>query len=153
MATSAADSAAIPAEVLESLELLLFSAIGMTSVALAEASAADLTLVQWRALVVIGRTDGLRVGDVATRIGLSLPSTSRLVGRLQRRGHVVTERDPQDRRATLVRMTPSGRRVRKAVINHRRRLMADAIAARVGPLPAGLGEGLAALAAAFDRYE
>ena len=46
--TDAAD--AIPQDVIESLELLLFGAIGMTTIALADASASDLTLSQWRAL-------------------------------------------------------------------------------------------------------
>ncbi len=145
---------AIPAEIFEPLELLIFGAIGLTSFALADASASDLTLSQWRALVVIGRrSDRVRVGEIAARVGMSLPSTSRLVTRLERRGYVVTERDESDRRATLVRLTPAGRRVREAVIARRRELFAAAVEAQGRDLPNDLPRGLAALAAALDRYE
>lgn len=145
--------AAIPADIVESLELLFFGAIGITSFALADASATELTLPQWRALVVVGRADAIRVGDIAARIGLSLPSTSRLIGRLERRGYVSTERDESDRRATLVRLTPGGRSVRESVIVRRRELMSSALSAQSARLPKDLSKGLATLAKAFDRYE
>ena len=145
--------AAIPEDVIESLELLLFGAIGMTTIALADASASDLTLSQWRALVVIGRAGNLRVGDVAVRIGTSLPSTSRLIGRLERRGYVHTERDERDKRATLVTLTARGMGVRSAVIARRRELMTTALSTFPTRLPADLSGGLATLAKAFDSYE
>ena len=148
--TDAAD--AIPQDVIESLELLLFGAIGMTTIALADASASDLTLSQWRALVVIGRAGKLRVGDVAVRIGTSLPSTSRLIGRLERRGYVRTERDERDKRATLVTLTARGVSVRSAVIARRREIMTTALSTSTTRLPADLSGGLAALAKAFDSY-
>ena len=149
----ASQTTEIPIEILESLELLLLGAIGMTSFALADVAVADLTLAQWRALVVVGRTDAIRVGDIASRIGLSLPSTSRLVGRLERRGYVTTERDDRDRRATLVRLTPEGRDVREAVLARRRELMNQALTAYATRLPKDLTRGLAVIAKAFDRYE
>ncbi len=151
--TGTAAPAAIPAEILDSLELLLFGAIGMTTIALAEASASDLTLSQWRALVVIGRVDAIRVGDTAARIGMSLPSTSRLLARLEKRGYLHSERDESDRRATLVRLTAAGSGVRAAVIARRRELMTAAVSAHATRLPKDLSKGLATLAEAFDRYE
>ena len=59
-------------------------------------------------LVVGAATDGIRVGEIAGRIGSAVPTTSRLVRRLERRGLVAAERDEADRRATLVRLTPTG---------------------------------------------
>ena len=143
----------IPREILEPLEQLFFGAIGMTSFALSEASAADLTLPQWRALVVIGRVDAIRVGEVAAWIGMSLPSTSRLIQRLERQGLVVTERDESDRRATLVRITEEGKRVRSDVLARRRKRMHAAVTAHAEELPDDLIGGLEVLARAFDRYE
>lgn len=146
-------TAAVPADVLEALELLFFGAIGITSFALAGAAASELTLSQWRALVVVGRTDGIRVGDVAARVGISMPAASRLLRRLERRGYVATARDESDRRATLVRLTVAGSRLRTAVIERRRALLNEALAAHASRLPKDLSGGLRVLGEAFDRYE
>lgn len=152
MAT-APDPGPFDPEVLEYIELLLFGAVGMTSIALAESAATDLTLPQWRAMVVIGRGSGIRVGDAAARIGISLPSASRLIRRLEDRGYVSTERDESDRRGTLVRLTPEGQRVRAAVINRRRELMTAALSRHGKRLPKDLTRGLRTIALAFDEYE
>jgi DNA-binding MarR family transcriptional regulator len=143
----------IPHEVLESLELLLFGAVGLTSVALTAAAAADLTIQQWRALVVIARLDSIGVGEVAARVGTTLPSASRLIGRLERRGLVATSRDEVDRRRTMVRTTPEGTATFNAVVARRRELMHAALAGNLRRLPTDLQGGLAALAQALGRYE
>ena len=63
-------------------------AVGVTARAVAEA-APELSLLQWRVLVVLaGSPDGRTVSEVADRIGSRLPATSRLLGRLRRRGLV-----------------------------------------------------------------
>jgi DNA-binding MarR family transcriptional regulator len=142
----------ISEELLEAIELLLFGAIGLTSFALAQSSPADLTLHQWRALVVIGRAGTIRVGEVALQIGTALPATSRLLSRLERRGYLTSTRDEKDRRAINVRLSPSGELVRIAVIERRRQLMQDALAKHPGPLPNDLAHGLHALGKAFAPY-
>jgi DNA-binding MarR family transcriptional regulator len=153
MTTNPTPGLEVLGEIGDSLEHLIFGAIGLTAFALTDASASDLTLAQWRALVVIGRDNGIRVGVLASRVGMSLPSTSRMVRRLERAGHVITERDSNDRRATLVHLTGSGRRTRNAVIQRRRELMNSAVADCGVGLPADLAQGLAALARAFAPYE
>jgi DNA-binding MarR family transcriptional regulator len=134
------------------LERLVFGAVGLTTVALEEAGAAvDLTFPQWRVLVVVGeRPAGIRVGLVAGRIGAAVPSTSRLLRRMEKRGLVDSARDETDRRATLVRLTPVGQRVRDRIVERRRAL----IRALVAGIPAepGLGEALRSIATAFDAY-
>jgi DNA-binding MarR family transcriptional regulator len=102
--------------------------------------------------VVVGRATGLRVGDIAARIGISLPSASRLIARLEERGYVVTARDERDRRGTLVTMTPTGVQVREAVIARRAALIAAALGDDGPTLPPDLGRGLGALARALERY-
>lgn len=142
----------MPADIIEPLEILMFEAIGLTALALAKVSAGELTLAQWRAVVVLGRTDAVRVGEIANAIGMSLPSTSRLIQRLERRELVTTERDETDRRATLVRMTKRGHEVRAAVVKCRREMMDSALQQFAPRLPRGLAPGLTAIATAFDRY-
>lgn len=143
--------AEISEELFEAIELILFGAIGLTSFALAEASPVDLTLHQWRALVVIGRAQTIRVGEVAMQIGTPLPATSRLLSRLERRGLLASARDEQDRRVSNVWLTASGQAVRDAVILRRRRLMESALAGR-GGLPQDLAGGLEALGRAFAPF-
>jgi DNA-binding MarR family transcriptional regulator len=124
----------------------------MTAIALSVAAAGELTIPQWRALVVVGRADAVRVGDIAAAIGMSLPSTSRLVRRLERNGLVTTMRDESDRRATLVRISRRGRAIRERVVECRRSMMDEALSVHAPRLPAGLVQGLAAVANAFQQY-
>jgi DNA-binding MarR family transcriptional regulator len=143
----------VPADILEPLEMLMFGAIGLTTLALSGASAGDLTLFQWRALVVIGRSGSARVGDIASAVGMSLSSASRLVRRMEGRGLVWTERDRADRRATLVRLTAAGTALRADVVNRRRSLMEAALSRRSATLPDKLGPGLHAIAQAFEAAD
>jgi DNA-binding MarR family transcriptional regulator len=139
-------------DVIDSLEHLMYEAVGMTAVALATAAAGELTLSQWRILVVVGRLDAIRVGDIAAAVGTSLTSTSRLVQRLERRGLVTTARDEADRRATLVRISDRGLALRERVVACRRELMEAALREGAPNLPKGLAAGLRVIADAFRRY-
>lgn len=139
--------------VLMALDRLALAAVGVTTVALAEGGTGhDLTLAQWRALVVISSSKGVRASDVADRIGMTRPSMSRLVRRLERRGVVSVHSDPLDGRAAILRATANGRQMHLATLARRRELMAEALAARAGVLPDDLATGLAAIADALERY-
>jgi len=135
------------------LERLVFAGVALTSRALAEATPGlELTLPQWRAIVVLGEaTDGARVSEVATRVGGSLPGTSRLLRRLERRGLVSARQDERDHRATRVRLTPDGRAVRTAIVEYRRRTIrrvaraaspSQELTLELGRLAAAIGEVL-----------
>ncbi len=141
--------------IVEAIERLMVESVGVTTVALGLASPdVELSFPQWRALVVVGTYEaGIRVGEIAARIGSAVPSTSRLVRRLERRGLVVAERDEADRRATLVRLTPAGKHLRTALVDCRRQLVRDALAGHAGRLSAQLLEGLDQIAGALRRYE
>ena len=135
------------------IERLVTAAVGLTTRTLAQARvASDITLPQWRALVVVAQADGIRVGEIGARVGLGLPAASRLVRRLERRGLVTTERDERDRRATVVRPTDRGRRLWRDVEEHRCRLIEAMLDARTEPLPERLPEGLEELASTLSRY-
>lgn len=51
---------------------------------------------------------GSRVSDLAPAVGITRQGTSALVRDLEKVGIVVTAPDPQDRRATIVRLTDAG---------------------------------------------
>jgi DNA-binding MarR family transcriptional regulator len=135
------------------LEGLVVGAVGLTTAALDSfAPDMDLPLQQWRALVVIARGDGIRTGELAVRLGLTPPSASRLVQRLERRGLVSTERDESDRRATVVRATAAGTQLWSTLVDHRRQLIARVLAELPRPLPAAIVGDIEALQAAFAQY-
>jgi DNA-binding MarR family transcriptional regulator len=137
----------------EAVERLVVEAVGITTVALSQAiPGVEVTLPQWRALVVVGgRPSGIRVGEIAGRIGSSVPTTSRLVGRLERRGLVEVERDEADRRATLVRLTTLGEAHRSALVERRRDLIRQSLMAR-GPLARDLAGALEEIGEALATY-
>jgi DNA-binding MarR family transcriptional regulator len=137
----------------EALERLVVGAVGITTLALAEcAPAAELTLPQWRALLVVARADGVRIGEIGSRVGMALPSASRLVRRLERRGLVSTARDESDRRGTIVRPTAAGLELWEHLVQYRRRMIADLLDTLPAPLPVELVGALERLERAFARY-
>lgn len=136
----------------ERIERLVSAAVGITAAALAESEGgSDLTLPQWRALVLLEQRGPLRVTDLASEMGTSLPSASRLIRRIERRGLVTTERDEADRRATLVRLTPRGDASISAVMDARRHRIAAALRGRRQPIPEDLSRGLDAIIEALER--
>jgi DNA-binding MarR family transcriptional regulator len=110
------------------LERFAVEAVGLTVRALSEVAAeVDLTLSQWRALVVIDAAPGSRVGTIADRVGMSVPSTSRLLRRLERAGAVAIGTDPTDARTTVVYPTDGGSAFRTIVAQRRLALLAEAL--------------------------
>jgi DNA-binding MarR family transcriptional regulator len=67
----------------------------------------DLTVPQFRTLAFVNRNEGSSLLDVAHHMGLTPPSTSRLVDGLTARGMMAREDHPADRRR--VRLTVTGR--------------------------------------------
>ena len=138
---------------IEAIERLLVGGIGLTALALTEATeTADLTLAQWRVLVVVADTDGVRIGELASRLGVAVPSASRLVRRLERHGLVTAERADDDRRATNVRLTDRGRQVRDVVLRRRRTLVERATADARSGLSDETVAALGRLADALSRF-
>jgi DNA-binding MarR family transcriptional regulator len=62
-------------------------------------------------LLALSFEDELSVSDLAERLGLSLPTTSQLVGELSRAGLLERAEDQRDRRVTLVRLPDAHREV------------------------------------------
>ena len=84
--------------------------------------APTLTPTKLRALDVIGEDDGVRVGELADRIGIDETTATRLVDRLEAAGVA-------ERRRTLVGLTPSGVVLVREVAGRRQRFFCDVLAA------------------------
>jgi DNA-binding MarR family transcriptional regulator len=137
-------------QVVDWLEGIVFGGVALTSAALAHATdGRELTFTQWRAILSVGEDeDGCRVGEVARLLHASLPTTSRVLRRLERRGLLTLERDEHDRRATRARLTARGATLRSSVLAYRRGQIA-AIVDEV-ELSAAADRALRDLAAQFD---
>jgi DNA-binding MarR family transcriptional regulator len=112
------------------VERLLTSGIGLTARAIDQTpEAGELTLVQWRVLVIASQTEGLRIGELAAHLGISIPSASRLVRRIEVQGLMTAVRAEDDRRATNIALTDAGREMVDAVVQRRRALIGLALSA------------------------
>jgi len=117
-------------ELADLLESMAVAAVAVTTRALAEAQPDfDLTFPQWRVLVILGQSsDGATVSQVATRVGVTVPATSRQLRRLAHRGLIEISRDQRDRRATRARLTVEGVAVLNAILEYRRDRLAQTAA-------------------------
>ena len=68
----------------------------------------DLTVPQFRTLAFVDRNKGTSLSAVANHMGLTLPSTSRLVDGLIARGMLTREDNPADRRRVKLGVTNHG---------------------------------------------
>jgi len=93
-------------------------------VAIAARSLADageeVTLTQYRALVVLGSRGPQGVAVLAEALAVTPPTASRLVERLVRKGLVRRRSDRRDRRQVRIGLTEAGRRLVDTVTARRR---------------------------------
>jgi DNA-binding MarR family transcriptional regulator len=119
-------------EITDALEAIAAGSVAMTNAALEQAGGHALSVEQWRAILLVGEDgDDRRISEIARSVSVTVPATSRLLRRLAVRGLVSLDPDPRDARATICRLTDRGSALRRAVVDHRRRLLRG-IAARVG---------------------
>lgn len=87
----------------------------------------DLTLPQFRALVVLLRSGPLATTRLAERVGVHQSTGTRIAQQLRRRG-LVSQGAGQDRRVTVVSLTDHGRGLVQAVLDRRRADIRDVVA-------------------------
>jgi DNA-binding MarR family transcriptional regulator len=68
----------------------------------------DLTVPQFRALAFVDKNKDASLSVVANHMGLTLPTTSRLIDLLIARGFLTREDDPSDRRRLKLAVTKRG---------------------------------------------
>lgn len=67
------------------------------------------TRPQWRTLAMLNRNEGINQGKLAELLEVEPITLCRMVDRLEEAGHVERRRDPNDRRAWQIYLTPSAR--------------------------------------------
>lgn len=89
---------------------------------LASAEAAGLNATDYFALNLLDLSGPQTSGELARWTGLSTGATTRMIDRLEERGHVRRSYDPSDRRKVVVEMAKPPKSVDQAVAGARRRL-------------------------------
>lgn len=74
----------------------------------------ELTVPQFRTLAFVNRKEGPSLSEVADHMGLTPPSTCRLVDGLIARGMMTRQGHPTDRRRVRLAITPLGLRILEA---------------------------------------
>ena len=108
-------------------------------------AAEDITIAQYRALVVLASRGPQRMVDLATALDVTPPAAGRMCDRLVRKGLIRRHRARADRRTVQVSITAAGRDVVDQATARRRAL----IAAILGRLPAGRQAAVADALRAF----
>jgi DNA-binding MarR family transcriptional regulator len=75
-----------------------------------------LAVTEWRVMAVLGRYPALSAGEVAQRTAMDKVAVSRAVARLLDRGLLARETHGDDRRRSVLALSPSGRRVHDQVV-------------------------------------
>jgi DNA-binding MarR family transcriptional regulator len=102
--------------------------VGITARSLA-ALDADVTLPQFRALVVLAMRGPQRPADISTELNVAPSTGTRMCERLVRKGLVRRARTPSDRRVVRLRLTPAGESLVGEVISRRRDQLAAIVEA------------------------
>jgi DNA-binding MarR family transcriptional regulator len=93
----------------------------------------DVTLPQYRALVVLAQRGPMRPAELAVALAVTPPTCTRMCGRLAAKGLVVRERPADDRRAVVVSLSAAGR----ALVDHVGRRRRDELRRLLARVPAG----------------
>ena len=89
--------------------------------------AGKLTPSKIRALDLLSEHGGLRVGELADRVGIDDATATRLVDRLEEIGVVGRTSEPGDRRATTVALTPAGEKLVMGIAAQRQLFFCDVL--------------------------
>ena len=81
---------------------------------------ADVTMAQWRALIVVDAEETMNVNALAEQLGVSPSTCTRLCDRLVAKGLLVREASPGSRREVALRLTPAGKELVEDGVGRRR---------------------------------
>jgi DNA-binding MarR family transcriptional regulator len=101
----------------ESIGLLMRIALfGLRASFKAQLAKYDVPWSTWYYLRVLWESDGISQRDLTARVGVMQPNTVSAVQTMVKAGWVTIARSDTDRRSTLVRLTPKGRRLMQRIL-------------------------------------
>lgn len=131
----------------EIVDAVLTGSRAMIAVAVRSLSevAEDITLAQYRTLVVLASRGPRKLADLAGILAVTPPTAGRMCDRLARRELVSRDREESDRRVVRISLTPAGRAIVDEATRRRRVYIAEILSG----LP---GEGQRQVAAALRAF-
>jgi DNA-binding MarR family transcriptional regulator len=117
-----------PDRTVEALMMASRAFVGITARSLAGLDA-DVTLPQFRALMVLAARGPQRPADISAELRVAPSTGTRMCGRLVRKGLIRRTRTPSDRRVVRLRLTPAGRDLVEEAVRRRRAELAGIVAA------------------------
>ena len=142
MLTPAREQAAV-----EALMVASRAFVGLAARSLADLDA-DITLPQFRTLVVLASRGPQRSVDISNELGVAASTGQRMCDRLVRKGLVDRSRSTSDRRVVQLRLSVAGRDLVEQVLNRRRAELSRIVAATPDLWQPRVTEALTAFAAA-----
>jgi DNA-binding MarR family transcriptional regulator len=142
MLTPAREQAAV-----EALMVASRAFVGLAARSLADLDA-DVTLPQFRTLVVLASRGPQRSVDISNELGVAASTGQRMCDRLVRKGLVRRARSTSDRRVVELRLSATGRDLVEKGINRRRAELSRIVAATPDLWQPRVTEALTAFAAA-----
>ncbi|MCW2722657.1 MAG: MarR family transcriptional regulator [Pseudonocardia sp.] len=91
-------------------------------------AACGLTLGRFDTMRVIARTPSCRVCDVADGLSITAGGASKMIDRIEAAGHCARRANPDDRRSSLVGLTPAG----TSLLDEATAVVQDELAIRLG---------------------
>jgi DNA-binding MarR family transcriptional regulator len=116
------------ADVVDALLSASRAFVGLAARSLADLDA-DVTLPQYRTLVVLAARGPQRAAEVAVELGVTPSTATRMCDRLVRKSLIRRTRTPSDRRAVRLILTPTGRALVDEVTRRRREELNRIVAA------------------------
>jgi DNA-binding MarR family transcriptional regulator len=93
------------------VDVLVAADQAVTAVVTPVVAAENISLEQWRVLLVLADEAGQAMREIAQRAGLSAPTATRMVDRLVTDGLAYRRSDPLDRRRVLVHISDQGKEI------------------------------------------
>jgi DNA-binding MarR family transcriptional regulator len=139
-----ADTAAPSADQIEAVSRASRALVGIAAASIASV-VDDVTVPQWRVLVMVDTRGPLNLAAVAAGLDVNPSNASRICDRLIKAGWLDRQESPTDRRNITLSLTADGRRLVTKVVRHRRRAITKVLR---GMAP----RDRALVAAAFDQF-
>ncbi len=76
----------------------------------------DLSIPEWRCMAILGETPDISATEVAERGALDKVAVSRAVARLRAKGRLVRRVAPDDRRRSVLALSPAGERIYREIV-------------------------------------
>ena len=81
-----------------------------------------ITRIQWNALYYLGSCEYMTQTELAKKLNVKNSTAARLIGRMERDGHVYRRKSDNDRRTVKLMITPDGRQIRERIFPEEEKL-------------------------------